>query len=145
MKTEMKPIGFVHTDAETIPRHWSVSDVEGTLDIKKEYIPGLKDIAPGQKIVVIFLFHKSSEFTTALLFQTPPHNKERKGVFSICSPFRPNPIGMSVVEVLEINMGIIRIKGIDMLDKTPILDIKPYIESKYDCPSYNKNPSKGKS
>lgn len=144
MKTEMKPIGFVHTDAETIPRHWSVSDVEGTLDIKKEYIPGLKDIAPGQKIVVIFLFHKSSEFTTALLFQTPPHNKKRKGVFSICSPFRPNPIGMSVVEVLEINRGIIRIKGIDMLDNTPILDIKPYIESQYDCPSYNKNQSKGK-
>ncbi len=136
MKTQMQPIGFVRTDAETIPRHWSLSDVEGTLDIKKEYIPGIKDIEPGEKIVVIFLFHKSSKFTTALLFQTPPHTKERKGVFSICSPFRPNPIGMSVVEVLEKNMGMIRVKGIDMLNETPILDIKPYIESKYDCPSY---------
>ncbi len=140
MKTEIKPIGFVYTDAETIPRHWSLSDVEGTLEIKKEYIPGLKDIKPGQKIVVLFLFHKSSKFTTALLFQTPPHNRERKGVFSICSPFRPNPIGMSVVKVLEINGGMIRIKGIDMLNETPIIDIKPYIESKYDCPSYDDKP-----
>ncbi len=137
MKAEMQPIGFVHTDAETIPRHWSLSDVEGILDIKKEYIPGLKDIEPGQKIVVIFLFHKSSKFTTALLFQTPPNCKERKGVFSICSPFRPNPIGMSVVEVLEISNGMIKVKGIDMLDDTPILDIKPYIETKHDCPSYD--------
>ncbi len=137
MKTEIKPIGFAYTDAETIPRHWSLSDVKGTLKIKKEYIPGLKDIKPGQKIVVLFLFHKSSKFTTALLFQTPPHNRERKGVFSICSPFRPNPIGMSVVKVLEINRGIIQVKGIDMLNETPIIDIKPYIESKYDCPSYD--------
>ncbi len=137
MKTQMQPIGFVRTDAKTIPRHWSLSNVEGILDIKQEYIPGLKDIEPGEKIVVIFLFHKSSKFTTALLFQTPPHNKERKGVFSICSPFRPNPIGMSVVKVLEKNMGMIKVKGIDMLNETPILDIKPYIESKYDCPSYD--------
>ncbi len=139
MKTQMQPIGFVYTDAETIPRHWSLSDTKGVLDIKKEYIPGLKDIKPGQKIVVIFLFHKSSEFTTALLFQTPPDSKERKGVFSICSPFRPNPIGISVVEVLEKNMGMIKVKGIDMLNGTPILDIKPHIENKYNCPSYNEN------
>ncbi len=139
MKTEMKPIGFIYTDAETIPRHWSLSSVEGTLEIDKQYIPGLKDIKPGEKIVVIFLFHKSSEFTTALLFQTPPYTKGRKGVFSICSPFRPNPIGMSVVEVLEIKNGAIKVKGIDMLNRTPILDIKPYIESKYDCPSYDNN------
>jgi len=131
----MKPIGFVYTDSDKIPRHWTVSDVKGILNIKKEYSPGLKNIKAGQHIVIIFLFHKSSDFTSDFLFQSPPNRKEKIGVFSICSPIRPNPIGMSVLEVLDIKESKIYVKGIDMLDGTPVLDIKPYIENKFDCPS----------
>ncbi len=133
---EIKPIGFVHTDAVSLPRHWSVSDVQGNLDILPEYKAALKDISIGQHIVVLFLFHKSPEFSSDYLFQTPPHQKEKKGVFSICSPVRPNPVGLSVVEVLDINDGRITVKGIDMLNGTPVIDIKPFIRSKEDCPSY---------
>jgi len=125
---ELDPIGFVHTDAKEIPRHWSVSDVEGALDIDEKYLEGLKDIEPGQRIVVIFNFHRSPEFSLRFLRQTPPHSEKEMGVFSICSPIRPNPIGMSILEVFEVEGVTIRVRGLDMLEGTPILDIKPYIE-----------------
>ena len=128
MSIELKPIGFVHTNAEEVPRHWSVSDVEGTLVIDEEYLEGLKDIEPGQRIVVIFNFHRSPEFSSRFLRQTPPHSEKEVGVFSICSPIRPNPIGMSILEVLEVKGTTIRVKRLDMLEGTPILDIKPHIE-----------------
>jgi tRNA (adenine37-N6)-methyltransferase len=132
MSIELRPIGFVRTDAREIPRHWSVSEVEGTLVIDEEYLEGLKDIEPGQRIVVIFNFHRSPEFSPRFLRQTPPHGEKELGVFSICSPIRPNPIGMSILEVLEVRGATIRAKRLDMLDGTPILDIKPYIEDKRD-------------
>ncbi len=125
MKITCEPIGFVKTDVGKVPRHWSVSDAEGALIINEEYAAGLKDLKAGQRIVVLFYFHESPQFTPEFLVQTPPHRNERLGVFSICSPIRPNPIGMSVVEVLGVDGRIIRIKGLDMRDKTPVLDIKP--------------------
>jgi tRNA-Thr(GGU) m(6)t(6)A37 methyltransferase TsaA len=135
MSIELKPIGYVRTDATEVPRHWSVSDVEGMLIIDEEYLEGLKDIEPGQRIVVIFNFHRSPEFASRFLRQTPPHGGKDMGVFSICSPIRPNPIGMSVLEVLGVEDTTIRVKRLDMLDGTPILDIKPYIEDKRDPPA----------
>lgn len=127
MKIEMHPIGFAHTNVEKVPRHWSVSDVEGTLVIDEAYIEGLRDIRPGQQIVVLFHFHKSHKFASRFLTQTPPHRNREMGVFSICSPIRPNPIGLSILEVIEVRDNVIRVKGMDMLDGTPILDIKPHI------------------
>ena len=136
MIVKMEPIGFVYTDAKTIPRHWTVSGVEGTLIIDKRYLEGLKDIKAGQRIVVIFHFHQSPKFNTNYLTQTPPHRKNRLGVFSICSPVRPNPIGMSILEVVEIRNNIITVKGLDMLDGTPVLDIKPWVKDEHDCGSF---------
>ena len=112
MRIELRPIGFVRTDAEEIPRHWNVSDAEGTLVIDEEYLEGLKDIEPGQRIVVIFNFHRSPEFSSRFLRQTPPHSEKEMGVFSICSPVRPNPIGMSILEVLDIKDATIRVKRV---------------------------------
>jgi len=126
MPITMKPIGVVHTDADQVPRHWTVSDVKGTLVIDKQYQKGLKDIQDGQQIVVIFHFHKSSDFTPDLLVQQPPHHNENRGVFSICSPRRPNPVGMSVLDVLRVEDNVIYVQGIDMIDGTPILDLKPF-------------------
>ena len=134
MSIELEPIGFVRTDAKEIPRHWRISDVEGALIINEKYREGLKDIEPGQRIVVIFNFHRSPEFSSRLLRQTPPHSGEEMGVFSICSPIRPNPIGMSILEVLKVEGTTLHVKRLDMLEGTPILDIKPYIEDKRDCP-----------
>jgi tRNA-Thr(GGU) m(6)t(6)A37 methyltransferase TsaA len=132
----MEPIGFVRTAAKKVPRHWSVSNVEGTLVIDEKYLQGLKDVRAGQRIVVIFHFHRSPKFTSTFLTQTPPHRRRNMGVFSICSPIRPNPIGMSVLEVLGTERNRISVKGLDMEDGTPILDIKPHVEDKHSCPSF---------
>ncbi len=127
MGIELTPIGLVRVEAEEVPRNWRRSELEGMLVIDDEYSEGLADIEPGQRIVVIFNFHRSPEFSAELLRQTPPHTGRQTGVFSICSPVRPNPVGMSVLEVLEVEGGTVRVRGLDMLDGTPILDIKPYI------------------
>ena len=133
MKIEFEPIGFVRTALEKVPRHWTVSEAEGEIVINEKYAGGLKDIKAGQRIVVIFYFHQSARFTPDFLVQTPHHRNESLGVFSICSPVRPNPIGMSIVKVLGIEGRVIRIKGLDMRDGTPVLDIKPVTGNGYDA------------
>ena len=127
MGIEMEPIGFVSTDTEEIPRSWSISNVEGDLVMDEFYLEGLRDIKPGQRLYVIFHFHKSPKFISDFMRIKPPSRDEELGVFSTHSPFRPNPIGFSILEVLGIDGNVIRVKGLDMLDKTPILDIKPEI------------------
>ena len=128
MSIELRPIGFVRTDAPKLPRHWSVSDVEGTLVIDKEYSQGLRGIDVGQRIVVIFHFHRSPNISAGLLRQTSGQTGRETGVFDTCSPVRPNPIGMSVLEVVGVKGASIDVKGLDMLDGTPVLDIKPHVE-----------------
>jgi len=126
MSVEMKPIGFVFTNADKIPRSWEISDVEGTLVFDESYTEGLSDVKPGQRIYVIFQFHKSPEFSSEYLRINPPrHDRREMGVFSTHSPVRPNPIGLSILEVLGVDGNMIQVKGLDMLDGTPILDIKP--------------------
>ncbi len=126
---KLQAIGWIRHDAEDVPRHWSVSEMEGDLEIRPAFAAGLADIAAGQKIVVIFAFDQSPPFTEDLLTQETRHSKEIKGVFSICSPRRPNPIGLSVVEVLAVEGCRLRVRGLDMFDGTPILDIKPAFKS----------------
>jgi tRNA-Thr(GGU) m(6)t(6)A37 methyltransferase TsaA len=132
MAIQFEPIGTVHTDAERVPRHWTVSDLEGTLEIDPRYEEGLRDIGPGRRILVLFHFHKGKPFTPDHLVQQPPVHRQDRGVFSTCSPVRPNLIGHSIVDVLSREGHLIRVKGIDMLDGTPILDIKPYTEKRVD-------------
>jgi len=131
------PIGTVRTDARDLPRHWSLSDVEGTLEILPQFAEGLSDVLSGQRIVVLFHFHRSTPFSPDMLRQTPPHRDGPLGVFSICSPKRPNAIGLSVLDVLENKGSSVRVRGLDMIDGTPILDIKPHIENRHHCPSYD--------
>jgi tRNA-Thr(GGU) m(6)t(6)A37 methyltransferase TsaA len=138
MKIDIQLIGQFYTDAEKIPRHWTVSNEDGVICLEKQFTEAAKDIKAGQQIVVIFLFDRSRGFTLDDIVQSPKHKNHTMGVFSICSPVRPNPIGMSVLEVLAINGSEIKVRGIDMLNKTPILDIKPYVENKHDCPSFPK-------
>jgi len=127
MTIVMEPIGYVSVDVEEIPRSWTVSEVEGALVMDEAYLEGLKDIQPRQRIYVIFHFHKSPEFTSEFMRIKPPMREEKLGVFSTHSPFRPNPIGLSILEVTGVEGNVIRVKGIDMLNKTPILDIKPEV------------------
>ena len=121
----LKPLGWARPTAQKPPRHWSVSDVEGTLVIDEQYLEGLRDIEAGQRIVVIFYFHRSPAFSLEMLRQTSGQSGMEMGVFSICSPVRPNPIGISVLEVLATRGATIDVRRLDILDGTPILDISP--------------------
>ncbi|MCL6620499.1 MAG: tRNA (N6-threonylcarbamoyladenosine(37)-N6)-methyltransferase TrmO [Syntrophobacterales bacterium] len=123
----LRPIGYVSVAAATVPRHYTVSDLEGYLVVDPAYEAGLRDIRPGQRLVVLFHFHQSPPFTPERLIQKPPHREERLGVFSTCSPHRPNPLGLSILEVLEVQGNRLRVRGLDMYDGTPILDLKPFV------------------
>jgi tRNA (Thr-GGU) A37 N-methylase len=77
---------------------------------------------------VIFHFHRSPRFSPEYLRQTSGQDGREAGVFSLCSPIRPNPVGMSVLEVLGVRDANVDVRRLDALDGTPILDIKPHIE-----------------
>ncbi len=126
----LNPIGYVRNPHKDVPRHWTVSDLEGGLEILPEYEDGLANIVVGQRIVVLFHFDRSVPFEPEHLHQKKSYTDEIKGVFSICSSIRPNPIGFSVVTVLAVDGGRIRVRGLDMFDGTPILDIKPHTEDR---------------
>jgi tRNA (adenine37-N6)-methyltransferase len=125
-----EPIGFIRTDLEKqeIPRHWSHSDVVGSIEIDKRFWLGACDICAGDRIYVIFVFHESPPFSSGLLRQLPALQTKPRGIFSIGSPRRPNPIGLSILKVLEVGANRIAVKGIDMFDGTPVLDIKPWVD-----------------
>jgi tRNA-Thr(GGU) m(6)t(6)A37 methyltransferase TsaA len=123
----LEPIGRVRHDAEEVPRHWSVSSLVGELHLDARFAIGLRDVEVGERLVVLFHFHRSAAFTDSHLLQVPPTRKEPRGVFSTCSPVRPNPIGLSVVEVIARKSDtVLEVRGLDMLDGTPILDLKPH-------------------
>jgi len=128
MEVVMHPVGFVRTDSRNIPKHYSISRVEGDLVIHEKYREGMEGISPGDRVIVLFWFHKSGKFNPGYLTQHPRGDRRRRkrGVFNLCSPLRPNPIGLSVVEVLDRTGTTLRVRGIDMLDGTPILDLKPF-------------------
>ena len=128
----LKPIGIVHTAETQMPRHHTRSDVEGTLEIDEQYLEGMRDIKAGDRLIVLFHFSQSPPFTPERLVQNPPHHDKAKGVFSICSPVRPNPIGMDIVEVMGVERNVIRARRLDMRDGTPILDVKPFFPDERD-------------
>jgi tRNA (adenine37-N6)-methyltransferase len=101
-------------------------DVEGVLEIAAEFEAGLTDIEGFSHLYVIWAFDRSEGFS---LVATPPSDNRAHGVFATRSPRRPNPIGLTVVELLGRVGTELRVRGIDMLDGTPILDIKPYLSN----------------
>jgi tRNA-Thr(GGU) m(6)t(6)A37 methyltransferase TsaA len=125
-----KPIGFVrspYTKADDIPKGLGAKhEAEGVLEILPELEAGLTDIEGFSHLFVLWAFDRSEGFS---LLGTPPSDERPHGVFATRSPRRPNPIGLTVVELLGRDGVQVRVRGIDMLDGTPILDIKPYLSS----------------
>ena len=125
-----KPIGFIrspYTDTKAIPKGIGTKhNAEGVLEISPEYEPGLTDLEGFSHLFVIWVFDRSEGFQ---LFGKTPADERPHGVFATRSPRRPNPIGLTVVELLRRDGGRLHIRGVDMLDGTPILDIKPYMSS----------------
>jgi tRNA-Thr(GGU) m(6)t(6)A37 methyltransferase TsaA len=127
---DMRPIGFVRSDySETkqIPKGCGAKhEAEGVLEILPEFEAGLTDVEGFSHLFIIWAFHKADGCS---LVATPPSDDRPHGVFATRSPRRPNPIGLTVVELLGREGACLRVRGVDMLDGTPILDIKPYMSS----------------
>ncbi|MBL4914343.1 tRNA (N6-threonylcarbamoyladenosine(37)-N6)-methyltransferase TrmO [Shewanella schlegeliana] len=123
-------IGYAQTAYKTINdmpiQGVGIADNLAQIVIDKSLQPGLQDLAEFSHIYVIFHLHKMSEpaLTVIPFLDTKPH-----GIFATRSPKRPNPIGLSIAEIDHIEDNIIYVKDIDLLDGTPILDIKPYIQA----------------
>jgi tRNA (adenine37-N6)-methyltransferase len=126
----MRPIGWVrspYTDTSLIPKGCGAKhEAEGVLDILPELEPGLTDIEGFSHLFVIWAFDRSTGFD--LVGATPTDDRPH-GVFATRAPRRPNPIGLTVVELLGRDGPRLQVRGVDMLDGTPILDIKPYLSS----------------
>ena len=126
----MQPIGHVrspfHNTGEIPKGLGAKHEQEGVLEILPEFAPGLKDIEGFSHLLVIWAFDRSDGFD---LVCTPPSDKHPHGVFATRSPRRPNPIGLTVVELLGREGAALRVRGIDMLNGTTILDIKPYLSN----------------
>ena len=125
-----EPIGTVHspyTAGAQIPKGKGARhDAEGVLAIKPELEAGLADIEGFSHLFVLWVFDRVDGYD---LTDYPPSDDRPHGVFATRSPRRPNPIGLTVVELLAREGTKLRVRGIDMLDGTPILDIKPYLSS----------------
>ena len=126
----MQPIGYIRSpyrDTREIPKGLGAKhEAEGILEIRAEFEPGLTDIEGFSHLFVIWAFDRSEGFN---LVGTPPSDNRPHGVFATRSPRRPNPIGLTVVELLSREGTALRVRGIDMLEGTPILDIKPYLSN----------------
>jgi tRNA-Thr(GGU) m(6)t(6)A37 methyltransferase TsaA len=125
-----RPIGFVsspYTDTTEIPKGLHTKhEAEGVLRVLPEFEAGLTDIEGFSHLFVIWEFDRSSDFD---LIGRPPFDDRPHGVFATRSPRRPNPIGLTVVALLRRENELLHVRGVDMLDGTPILDIKPYLSS----------------
>jgi tRNA-Thr(GGU) m(6)t(6)A37 methyltransferase TsaA len=125
-----QPIGFVsspYNNTNEIPKGLGAEhEADGVLTILPDFEQGLTDIEGFSHLIVIWEFDRSHGFE---LLGTPPFDNRPHGVFATRSPRRPNPIGLTVVELRRREGNKLHVKGVDMLDGTPILDIKPYLSS----------------
>jgi tRNA-Thr(GGU) m(6)t(6)A37 methyltransferase TsaA len=126
----MRAIGFVRSqfkEAKDVPQGLGAEHPEeGEIVVLPEYAAGLADIEGMSHLYVLWVFDRVAE---SRLVVQPPCDGREHGVFATRSPRRPNPIGLTVVELMERKGNALRVRGIDMLDGTPVLDIKPYLSS----------------
>jgi len=125
---EYRPIGFIHSpfkDTVGIPRQAvGAPHVKGSIHVFEEFSAGLADLEGFSHVVVVFHMHLVQQPS---LKAHPPWDGKEHGVFATRSPYRPNPIGISVVRLDGIEGNTLHISGIDMADGTPVMDIKPHI------------------
>jgi tRNA-Thr(GGU) m(6)t(6)A37 methyltransferase TsaA len=135
MDVQYRPIGVIHTPfrkIEGMPIQPSgAAGILGTVDVYSEYAEGLRDLDGFSHIILIYHFHESSGFK---LIVTPFLDSEPRGLFATRAPKRPNPIGISAVRLLQIKGSTLHVQGVDILDGTPLLDIKPYV------PEFDRQP-----
>jgi tRNA-Thr(GGU) m(6)t(6)A37 methyltransferase TsaA len=127
----LHPVGYVrspHVQKSQIPKGPGAKhEAEGILEILPQFERGLQDIEGFSHLYLIWIFDRAERGDT--LVSKPPTDDRPHGVFATRSPQRPNPLGLSVVELLGRDGNRLRIRGVDMLDGTPVVDVKPYLSS----------------
>lgn len=124
---ELKPIGVIHSPYKSIeeaPFQGYMSEEISEIELLPQFQDGLKDIEGFSHLVVIYWFHKAEGYH--LLVRTP-WDERLHGVFATRSSHRPCPLGLTVVELVARQNNVLRVKGLDAIDGTPVLDIKPYL------------------
>ena len=123
-----QPIGIIHSpfhEPKGMPIQPSAAqDVEGTIKVFPEYQLGLQDIDGFSHIILLYHFHLAK---SGPLLRKPFMDTKNRGIFAIRGPSRPNPIGISIVKLLKVEKGQLHIRDVDIVDGTPLLDIKPYV------------------
>jgi len=124
----LNPIGIIHTPftkPEGMPiQPAGAAGIRGTIEVFEEFSPGLKDLDGFSHIILLYHFHRSHGFRLRVV---PFLDSEPRGLFATRAPKRPNPIGISVVRLDKTENGVLQIQDVDILDGTPLLDIKPYV------------------
>jgi tRNA-Thr(GGU) m(6)t(6)A37 methyltransferase TsaA len=125
---KLRPIGIIHTpykELENMPIQGTFKkNIKGSAQLFKKYQNGLKDVAGFSHLIMIYYFHRSKE---ERLVGKPFLENREHGIFAIRSPHRPNHIGISIVKLEQVKGNIVVFSEVDMLDGTPLLDIKPYV------------------
>jgi tRNA-Thr(GGU) m(6)t(6)A37 methyltransferase TsaA len=127
MEFKMKPIGVIHspfTDKNETPIQASRSQGIGQVEVYPEFADGLQDVEGFSHLILLYAFHCSSGYTLRV---KPFLDDQWRGLFATRYPCRPNPLGLSVVRLLARRGNVLEIEGVDVLDGTPLLDIKPYV------------------
>lgn len=123
-----KPIGIIHSPFKeptgTPIQPTAGKNIEGTVEVFQEYADGLEDLDGFSHIILLYHFHLCGE---AKLKVKPFMDDNEHGIFAIRGPARPNPIGISVTRLLKVEGNILHIRDIDILEGTPLLDIKPFV------------------
>ena len=127
-KITFRPIGIIQTpfkDKKGMPiQPAGAKGIRGTINIRTEYTDGLKDLEGFSHIILIYHFHLSKDYS---LIVTPFLEDQPRGVFATRAPKRPNSIGLSIVKLNAVKGNVLDIENVDIIDKTPLLDIKPYV------------------
>ncbi len=122
------PIGIIHTpfkEPRGVPIQPSAArEIEGKVELFPEYVQGLKDLEGFSHIILIYHFHLAK---LGSLLVKPYMDDEYHGVFATRAPSRPNPIGLSIVRLVRVEGNILHVRDVDIVDGTPLLDIKPYV------------------
>jgi len=125
---QYKPIGVIHSPFKepkgTPIQPTAAEGIGGTVEVFPEYVEGLKDLDSFSYIILLSHFHLSKKYT---LIAKPFMDTTSHGIFSIRAPSRPNSIGLSIVKLIRIEGNILHIRDVDLVDGTPLLDIKPYV------------------
>jgi tRNA (adenine37-N6)-methyltransferase len=130
---QLRPIGVIHSpfkQCQGMPLQPKLArGVMGSVQVFDEFVPGLKDLAGFDRIWLLFWFHRA---VRARMVVTPYLDTRKHGLFTTRVPARPNPIGLSHVRLLSVEGSVLRVADLDVLDGTPLLDIKPYLP-RFDC------------